>query len=267
MKFIKIVMFLAVFIPLMPVLSGCKDDSFLEAMKEEKDFIAPYDVVISDNDTAIATYFNIADTGFSYTQADIDAGVMHPGDDGSITDTPYERSFTVKHNGEIGGYIVEDNRTKLTWTKCTADGVESMKYSEGCTEASVEMSRGDAITTCDTLNYAGFDDWRLPSLAELFTLLYFGGTSSYADLVTFPDTAVDNVAPDNHYPAYWTAKLKLYYMSGSTTSLTEYGWVVYFSGGGFWKLLLTNFVELIKDDSGNITTAKGFVRCVRGGNN
>lgn len=282
MKLIRMIILLVFFAPLMPLLSGCEDDRFLEAIHQEEDFIAPYDVVISDSEVIITTNLNIADTGFAYTQADIDAGAMHPGDDGSYQDVPYARSFVEKHDSDLGGYIVEDNVTGLLWTKCSADGVGSIKDTEDCSETSVEMTRAEALTTCDNLSYAGFNDWRLPSLAELFTLLYFGGTSSYANLDIFPDTAISKIVdaaaipptPENiwgvpeknHMPAYWTSKLKLYYKTDSTTSLTEYGWVVYFNGGGLYNLLLTNFLELIKvGSSGEITTSKGFVRCVRGG--
>ena len=264
MKFLKIIIFLAIFIPFIQVFSGCQDDSFLEAINEEEDFIAPYDVIIPDSDLIITTYFNIADTGYP--------DGLYPGDDGSYQDVPYKRSFTPKHNTETGGYIVEDNVTGFTWTKCTADGVNSMKSTEDCSgSTAVEMSRSDAVATCQSLNslnsnagYAGYNDWRLPSLAELFTLVDFGNTP-YVDETFFPDTVTDS-AGLGHYPAYWTSKLKLYYAAGSTTILNEYGWVVYFNGGGAWGLKLTDFVELINVNTGAIAN-QGFVRCVRGGNN
>lgn len=255
-------MLLVLFTPLMPLLSGCEDDRFLDAIHQEEDFIAPYDVNISESEVIITTYFNIADDGYPES--------LYPGDDGSYKDIPNARSFIEKHDVTYSGYIVEDNVTGLTWTKCTADGINSMKTTQDCSGSdAVEMSHAEAVDTCKSLNslnsgagYAGYNDWRLPHLAELFTLVYFGDSISYsyADRYNFPDTVISS----SSNPAYWTSKLKLYYASGSTTMLNEYGWVVYFSGGGWWKLLLTNFVELVNANTGAVAN-KGYVRCVRGG--
>lgn len=259
MKFTRLIIFTAFLSFLLPLLYGCYDDPFLEAMKEEEDFIAPYDVVLSDNLTYRTAYFNISDTEYPAS--------IYPGDDAGFTATPNARSFTESLNvNSTTGDIVDDNVTGLTWTKCSSNGLKSMKSDDSCSETSAEMSWNDAFTTCDTLSYAGYDDWRLPALPELFSLVYFGGTT-FADLVNFPDTAVAPVLPDFHSPAYWTSTSRLYFMP-DTYIVTDYGWVVFFNGY-FFNMILTTYVEKLKYDSsaGTITASKGFVRCVRGGLN
>lgn len=251
MKLIKIFLFLAVLSPVLSALYGCFDDKIMDAIKEEEDFIAPYDVVLTDGETDRTVYYNIPDTNYQT--------VFYPGDDASFTGVPSARSYTERLNANsTTGDVVDDNVTGLTWTKCSSNGLKSMKSDDACTESGAEMSWNDAYTTCDTLSYAGYDDWRLPTLPELFSLVYLGA-DTYANLAVFPDTAVTG------QPGYWTSTSRLYFMSDSY-SVTDYGWVVYFNGY-FFNMILTTFVEKLKYDSatGAITPAKNFVRCVRGG--
>jgi len=260
MAFFRIILCILLFTPAMIILSGCGDDSFLDAMKEEEDFIAPFDVVLTDDESTRTVYFNVSDTGQNTSFAD--------GDDASYSDMPSARSFTERLNvNSTSGDVIDDNVTGLTWTKCTSNGFKSMKIEDDCSDTPdiVEMTWNEAYTTCDTLSYAGYDDWRLPSLSELITLLDFSGTP-YVNLTYFPDTAVDVIWSPLHMPAYWTATSRVFLMSDSY-AVTDYGWIVYFAGGGPFNILITNYMEKLSYDSGSGTTTPsyGFVRCVRGG--
>lgn len=246
------------------LLSACADDSFLDAMKEEEDFVAPYDVVLSDNEQTRTVYFKISDTGHTTSYRD--------GDDASYTDIPAAKSYTERPDVDGSGDVVDDNVTGLTWTKCTADGLKSMKSTNDCTGSSnSEMSWNEAYTTCDSLTYAGYDDWRLPSLPELFTLLDFSA-APFIDLTAFPDTSVVQISsPLIHEPAYWSSTSRIFLRSESY-DVTDYGWVIYFNLGPYnknnpdYKFQISNFLEKLKYDSETGTTfATGFVRCVRGG--
>jgi len=250
-------------IVIISLFSGCFDDSFLDAIKEEEDFVAPYDVVLTDTEKTRTVYFNISDTGYATSLRD--------GDDGSYTNIPKAKSYTERLNANsTTGDVVDDTVTGLTWTKCTADGLKSMKSADDCSGSSnIEMSWNDAYTTCDSLSYAGYDDWRLPSLSELFTLLSFAG-SPFIDTAVFPDTSVVQLtSPAIHEPAYWTSTSRIFLRSDSY-DVTDYSWVVYFNMGPytiFGKFQITNFVEKMHYDSasGSITPAMEFTRCVRGG--
>jgi len=71
------------------------------------------------------------------------------------------------------GLTVSDNLTGLTWTQNPdLDG-------DGDIDADDKLTFAAAQTFADTLNaeaYGGFDDWRLPSMKELYSLMDFRGT-------------------------------------------------------------------------------------------
>ncbi|MDJ0953157.1 MAG: DUF1566 domain-containing protein [Acidimicrobiia bacterium] len=70
------------------------------------------------------------------------------------------------HNGNQPSYIdnrdgtVTDNVTGLTWTQTP---VQNLTYDE-------------ATTLAETFASAGYDDWRLPTIKELYSLILFTGT-------------------------------------------------------------------------------------------
>ena len=63
MALFRIIFFLLLLTPLMLFFSGCYSDSFLDAMKSEIDFISPFDVTITTEESKRTTYFPITDTG------------------------------------------------------------------------------------------------------------------------------------------------------------------------------------------------------------
>jgi hypothetical protein len=73
------------------------------------------------------------------------------------------------------GLTVHDNVTGLTWMKSpdlNGDGVINI---------SDKLSEGDARSYPDTLNqkrFGGFDDWRLPSIKELYSLIIYTGAEA-----------------------------------------------------------------------------------------
>ena len=173
MNFIKIIIFLTLFAPLMAILSGCSDDSFLNAMKEEVDFISPFDVSISTEESKRTTYFSIPDSGSTV--------IVETGDDASYTDIPHAINLEVQNNVNANGDdIVVDYVTGLIWTKCTAKSPDTMDTADDCS-GSVTVKLSDttlmewskAVSTCKNLEYAGHTDWRLPRLPELLTIVNY----------------------------------------------------------------------------------------------
>lgn len=253
MRIIKLIFFMILVMPLMLLLSGCFDDSILDAIKSEKDFIAPFTVTLPENQAKRTTYFEIADTGNTF--------YLRDGDDSTYVNIPAERSFTPRPNVNLDGDdVLDDNVTGLTWTKCTSDGFNSMKTNDGCIENSVEMSWSQAVQTCEELDYAGYFDWRLPTLPELLTLVKVGSTTHFADLDNFPDTKI------GLNDAYWTYTSKLT-ISTSTMDVADYGWIIYFGLGGYLDGQITNYIKKLDYNSstGVTTPAKAYVKCVRGG--
>ena len=97
-----------------------------------------------------------------------------PGQDGSTTiGCPNEGRF-VDH----GDGTVTDNCTGLMWQKDTAnldgdDAVTVLDFAQWCV----------ALTYCENLTLAGHDDWRLPNVVELESLLDYGRSTPSIDPV------------------------------------------------------------------------------------
>jgi hypothetical protein len=91
------------------------------------------------------------------------------------------------------GLTVYDYNTGLTWTR-------SHDWSgDGVLDADDKMTQADADAYAATLNsssYAGYDDWRLPSIKELYSLMDFRGTdpdptaTNTVGLIPFIDSSV-----------------------------------------------------------------------------
>ncbi|MFA5518938.1 MAG: DUF1566 domain-containing protein, partial [Spirochaetota bacterium] len=247
MKFFKIIIFMFLTMPLMLLLSGCFDDAIFDAIKAEEDYVAPFTVVLSENEAKRTTYFEIADT-------DNDV-FLKDGDDSTYENIPLKRSFFERLNvNSTLDDVVDDNVTGLTWTRCTLPGFDlSMKTDDDCSGENLKMTWNQAVTKCQNLNYAGYDDWRLPTLPELLTLIK-AGNIHYADLDYFPDTKI--VGGE----AYWTYTSRIFVRS-EAFDISDNGWIVYFGGGGFFNLQLTTFVEKIQYKDGVIDEAIAYVRC------
>lgn len=113
-----------------------------------------------------------------------------------------------------GDSTVTDNVTGLMWQR-TEGGQKAWE---------------DALVYCETLDLAGYDDWRLPNIKELESLT--------DDTRSGP--AIDPLFPNVTASEYWS--------STSFAGGTSDAWDVYFDSG---------YV------SHNLKTSSFFVRCVR----
>jgi hypothetical protein len=138
-----------------------------------------------------------------------------------------------------GDATISDGATGLMWQKCS-DGQTGLDCSGG-SAISVVFDDGDgdlgithqpAINYCDSLSLGTHDDWRLPNVKELMSIVDYGRVNPAIDPTNFPLTQSD---------FYW-----------SSTAYENYAynaWVVYFYDG-----------YVSNDIMGN----SYFVRCVRG---
>ncbi len=124
------------------------------------------------------------------------------------------RSYTRDNTKEI----VIDNTTKLQWQ-------------DNSDAKTVQKTWSEAKEYCENLTLGGYDDWRLPSESELFTIVDYGRSNPAIDPV------FQNVISD------W------YWSSTNNISNNSYAWGIYF-----------NYIRaewLSKSNS-------HFIRCVRG---
>ena len=128
-----------------------------------------------------------------------------------------------------GNNTVYDRATGLTWI---ADPIQ-LGGIWGSGGNATQMTWNDAIDNCAALSHGGRDDWRLPNMFELVTILNFSQSSPAIDESVFPNTA-------SAY--YWTSTTRCNY--------TSQAWKITFSlGYGYY----------------DAKTDQQYVRPVRGG--
>jgi len=83
---------------------------------------------------------------------------------------------------------ITDTVTGLMWSKtCDTDGDGDIDYDD-------KLSYEEAVASAQSVNIAGYTDWRLPSIKEQYSLILFSGIDpsgyqgSTNDLVPFIDT-------------------------------------------------------------------------------
>ena len=116
------------------------------------------------------------------------------GQDGNYTNTPRARNFVgpTAHSTYSSDYTTEDNVAGLIWRTCT----QGLEYDgTSCTGSVTGLNWEDGIDSCEELNsingglgYADINNWRLPTIHELITLVDYGKTDPTIDSEHFPDT-------------------------------------------------------------------------------
>lgn len=127
-----------------------------------------------------------------------------PGQDGLYqTGCPSEGRFVDNGDG-----TVSDNCTELMWQKNTAD-----VNGDGQLTDQDRVNWCDALAYCETLSFAGHDDWRLPNVRELQSIVYYERFSPTIDPV-------------------FGAFCSFYCSSTSAAGLPDLAWSVGFGVGG-----------------------------------
>jgi len=117
---------------------------------------------------------------------------MCPGQDGSDQAgcADPENRFVVNDGGtpETSDDTVKDTCTGLTWQRDTGNGAATLSWSE-------------ALAYCEGLTLGGRDDWRLPNVTELFSLVNRGAENPaiYADDFNFNPGSISSSV------GYWSS--------------------------------------------------------------
>jgi hypothetical protein len=125
---------------------------------------------------------------------------------------------------EVAPDTVRDTRTKLMWQRFTAND---------------DHTWDEANAYCETLELAGFSDWRLPNVAELGSLVDYTRVDPAIDSKAFPKT-----------PAIWT---------WASPQIDNVAWVIYFNTGASGRVHTDEYT----DTEGNRILIRAKVRCVR----
>ena len=119
-----------------------------------------------------------------------------------------EPSYTDNGDG-----TVTDNVTGLMWAQSPdMDG-------DGDIDVTDKMTYDEALAGAETFNLAGYDDWRLPSIKEQYSLIIFSGV----DPSGYEGTSTDDLVPfidDNYFDFSYgdtmTSLLKCFRMQRGT---------------------------------------------------
>lgn len=111
-----------------------------------------------------------------------------------------------------GNGTISDNATGLMWQQ--DDSVTGYNWSE-------------ALTYCESLATASYDDWRLPNVKELQSLVDYGRspdtTNSAAIDPLFNATQITNEAGNIDYAAYWSSTTHANLNSGANSAYLNFG--------------------------------------------
>jgi hypothetical protein len=157
---------------------------------------------------------------------------------------------------------VYDNVTTLTWVQSPdTDGDGDIGTNDKVTWADLPSY----VAGLNTDSYGGFDDWRVPSIKELHSLMDFRGTDPSPE-VTNPDDLTPYIDTDYFAFGWGDVAAGERIIDSQYWSSTEYVWTTM---GGDTTVFGVNFADgRIKGyprDMGPEGEQTQYVRCVRGG--
>jgi hypothetical protein len=141
----------------------------------------PADSAESDEPTTSLTY-PIVDTTqeLCYDNSELidcpAAGEAFYGQDAQIDGNA--PNYTVSTTDD-GDETVIDNVTGITWTK--SPDLEGIGNNDGEITSDDKLSSSAAAAACEALDYAGYADWQLPNIKQLYSLMNFQGTDPTSD--------------------------------------------------------------------------------------
>ena len=138
--------------------------------------------------------------------------------------------------------VIHD-KTGLMWKRCS-EGQTWDSSSNTCAGTATTMTWDNALKTANTANtaaFAGFTDWRLPSIKELESILELCGSLPPINLTAFPGTPV--------VANYWSS-------SSYFPDVTR-AWLVIFGNGDNFGAPKTDsgFARLVRDVSPSASVA------------
>jgi hypothetical protein len=142
------------------------------------------------------------------------------------------------------GTLITDTDTGLIWDRCSLGQSwnAATSHCDGAADFMDWAAALNAAMTANTNNHLGHNDWRLPSIAELESLVLSSSSSPAIDTTAFPDT------PSNWY---WT----------STTFEPNPvdAWVVNFFNGNVYasQKTVTDHVRLVRSGQSYDALANG----------
>lgn len=157
-----------------------------------------------------------------------------------------ENNFVVNKEG-----TVKDNATGLMWAQ--EDSQKAMNWDE-------------ALSYAEQSQYAGYNDWRLPNIKELQSIVDYSENYPLIDTDVFNISSIINKEGNSNYPNYWTNTTTANINQKEIENGFTNAWYIAFGNNennqinNIMKTDIICFGEKVQENPTN------YVRLVRGGN-
>lgn len=89
----------------------------------------------------------------------------------------------------IGDGTVKDNQTGLIWMRCSLG--QSWDGNNNCIGGSAKFTWPAALSAAENQSFGGYNDWRLPNIKELSSIIEEGCFDPAINTTIFPATPAD----------------------------------------------------------------------------
>jgi hypothetical protein len=119
---------------------------------------------------------------------------------------PLQRRRLVRYEPVAGEPMVADVSTRLQWQGCSAG-----QTGAGCAGTAAMLDWKSALARCEGLTWGGHDDWRLPNVKELRSIVDLTRTRPAVDTALFPNPPVYvHGTSSNTVGQYWSSTGRSY---------------------------------------------------------
>ncbi|MGQ1890239.1 Lcl C-terminal domain-containing protein [Thermophagus sp. OGC60D27] len=150
--------------------TGCEDDETTEVTNETSDLQVNNYVLVATGQTD------------AYDPDGATVSGLVEGDELYGQDRHYQKGTSASYT-DNGDGTVTDNVTGLMWQQ---------------TPSSENFTWDEAVEYCENLELGGYDDWRMPTVKELFSISDFESGWPYINMDYF-DLATDEISKDEQY--------------------------------------------------------------------
>lgn len=119
----------------------------------------------------------------------------------------------------VDGALVTDTRYGLMWKRC-AEGQTLTMDGTGCDGTATSHNWSQALLLAANSSFGGYQDWRLPNVKELFSLVETCRRNPAIHTVVFPDTPAETFWSGSPSGSFDGRAWPVNFNSGSTSSFS-----------------------------------------------